>query len=145
MVNRDGANEGRNDMSTKPFVLVCDDNEGIRQSILFFLQRAGYRAQGVNSALDCVAVARQDLPNLIVMDIMMPGMDGATASGLMRDVPGLAEVPIVFLSAMAEEQVKAHVLEVGAADYLLKPFRKHLLLEMVQRCIPISVPEELSA
>jgi len=144
-MNPDETKQGRNAMNLKPFVLVCDDNEAIRQSIVFFLQRAGYRARGVDSALDCVAVARQDLPDLIVMDLMMPGMDGATASGLMREIPGMTEVPIVFLSAMAEEQVRAHALEVGAADYLLKPFRKNLLLEMVQRCIPVSVSHELTA
>lgn len=145
MMNTGDVNEGREAMRIKPFVLVCDDNDAIGKSIVFFLQRAGYRAQAVTSALDCVAVARQDPPDLIVMDIMMPGMDGATASGLMRELPGIADVPIVFLSAMSEEQVKGRALDVGAADYLLKPFRKNLLLEVIQRCIPISYSQELTA
>lgn len=139
------ANEGRETMSIKPFVLVCDDNEAIGKSIVFFLQRAGYNAQTVDSALDCLAVARQTPPDLIIMDIMMPGMDGAMASGLMRELPGIAEIPIVFLSAMSEEQVKVRALDAGAADYLLKPFRKDLLLEVVRRCVPVQVSQKITA
>ena len=52
-----------------------------------------YRAQAVESALDCVAIARKDHPDMIIMDIMMPGMDGATAAGLMQDVPEIEGVP----------------------------------------------------
>lgn len=131
-------------MNDKLFVLVCDDNEAIADSLVFFLRKAGYRAQAVNSALDCVATPRRDRPDLIIMDIMMPGMDGATASGLMKDVPQIANVPVVLLSAMSEEQVESRMEDAGAVDYLLKPYRKDLLLEVVQRCISTSVPHHIA-
>ena len=118
-------------MDKKPFVLVCDDTRAIAQSIVFMLQGAGYRAQAVDCALDCVAVARKDTPDLIIMDIMMPGMDGATASGLMKDVPEIEGVPVVLLSAMPEDQVKVRAEDAGAAGYLLKPYRKNVLLDTV--------------
>jgi CheY-like chemotaxis protein len=135
----------REAMMNKPFVLVCDDNDAIGKSIAFILKTAGYRAEAVRSALDCVAVARQTPPDLIVMDLMMPGMDGATATELMRDVPRISEVPFVFISAMPEEQVKERALDAGAADYVLKPFRKDLLLGVIQRCIPVAMTPELTA
>jgi len=122
-------------MDTKPFVLVCDDNRPIAQAIVFMLQGAGYRAEAVTSALDCVALARRDTPNLIIMDIMMPGMDGATASGLMKDVPEIEGVPVVLLSAMPEDQVRVRAEDAGAAGYLLKPYRKDVLLGVVRNCL----------
>lgn len=122
-------------MSPKPYILVCDDNKPIAQSILVLLEAAGYRGVAVHGALDCVAIARQSPPDLILMDIMMPGMDGATAADLMREVPGIQHVPIVFLSAMPDEEVRKRALEVEAADYLLKPFTKNGLLDVVRRTI----------
>jgi CheY-like chemotaxis protein len=120
-------------MESKPFVLVCDDSRAIRESLVVILKHAGYRAAGVDSALDCVAMARKNPPDMIIMDIMMPGMDGATASGLMKDVPEIAGVPVVLLSAMPEDQVKIKAEDAGAAGYLLKPYRKDVLLDCVGR------------
>jgi CheY-like chemotaxis protein len=132
---RKDAEERRDAMETKPFILVCDDTRAIRESLVVILSHAGYRAQGVDSALDCVAVARKDHPDMIIMDIMMPGMDGATASGLMKDVPEIEGVPVVLLSAMPEDQVQIKAEDAGAVGYLLKPYRKNVLLECVERCI----------
>jgi CheY-like chemotaxis protein len=135
MVERLDAEERREAMEKKPFVLVCDDTRAIRESLVVILSHAGYRAVGVDSALDCVAVARKEHPDMIIMDIMMPGMDGATASGLMKDVPEIAGIPVVLLSAMPEDQVKVRAEDAGAAGYLLKPYRKSVLLQCVERCI----------
>jgi two-component system alkaline phosphatase synthesis response regulator PhoP len=132
-------------MVTKPFVLVCDDTRAIAQSIVFMLQGAGYRAQAVECALDCVAVARKDTPDLIIMDIMMPGMDGATASGLMKDVPEIEGVPVVLLSAMPEDHVKVRAEDAGAAGYLLKPYRKDVLLKTVAECMRKAIALKQSA
>lgn len=132
-------------MEDQKFILICDDNEGIANSIVFFLKRAGYLARAVHSALDCVAVARRNRPDMILTDIMMPGMDGATVSGLLREVPGIEDVPIVLLSAMSDSQVRKCAEEAGASDYILKPFRKDLLLEVVQRCLSIPARQSLTA
>ena len=122
-------------MENKPFILVCDDSRAIRESLVVILNHAGYRASGVDSALDCVSVARKEHPDMIIMDIMMPGMDGATASGLMKDAPEIAGIPVVLLSAMPEEQVKIRAEDAGVAGYMLKPYRKNVLLECVERCL----------
>lgn len=122
-------------MDTKPFVLVCDDTRAIANAIVFMLHGAGYRAQAVDSALDCVALARKDTPDLIIMDIMMPGMDGATATGLMKDVPEIDGVPVILLSAMPEDQVRICAEDAGAAGFLLKPYRKEVLLNVVRNSL----------
>ncbi len=123
-------------MGTDSYILVCDDNQAIAKSIVILLESAGYRAVAVSSALDCVASARQAPPDLILMDIMMPGMDGATVSGLMKDVPGLERIPIVLLSAMPEEEVRRRAIEAEAVDYLLKPFSKSRLVDVIRRRTP---------
>lgn len=128
-----------------PFVLICDDTRNIAHSIVFTLQRAGYRAQACYTALEGVAVARWDRPALILMDIMMPGMDGATASELMRSYPELEGIPILLLSAMPEEDLRLRAQQSGAVGYLNKPFSKESLLEAVRRWVPDPVPAIRSA
>lgn len=120
-------------MSDQPFVLICDDNKSVGEALAVLLRGAGYRVQAVQEALQCVGVARKDRPAVILMDIMMPGLDGATASDLMKDVPGLDQVPIVLISAMPEDEVRDRVRDAGAAGYLLKPCSKDALLETVRR------------
>ena len=132
-------------MDTKPFVLVCDDTRAIANAIVFMLQGAGYRAQAVDAALDCVALARKDTPDLIIMDIMMPGMDGATATGLMKDVPEIDGIPVILLSAMPEDQVRICAEDAGAAGFLLKPYRKETLLNVVRNCLAQTRPLRQSA
>jgi CheY-like chemotaxis protein len=140
MTERNEKKERREAMETKPLILVCDDNKSISQLIVFVLQKSGYQAQAVDSALDCVALARRTRPDAILMDIVMPGMDGATASGLMKDIPELAGTPIVLLSAMPPEQVKDRLEDADVKGYLLKPFRITDLLELVRSCLTSSVP-----
>lgn len=120
-------------MANPPFVLLCDDNKNLGESLSVLIRTAGYRAQAVQEALQCLAVARKDRPSMILMDIMMPGLDGATASDLMKEVPSLEGVPIVLISAMPEEEVRQKVQEAGVAGYLLKPCPKEVLLEAVRR------------
>ena len=103
------------------------------------LENAGYRVQAVDLAPDCVAAACRDSPALILMDLMMPGVDAATASGLKKDAPEIEGVPVVFLSAMSEGQARVRPEDAGAAGYLLKPYRKDVLLECVSRHVSIPV------
>lgn len=119
-----------------PLILVCDDMKNIVQSILLMLQTEGYRARAAASALECVSLARKEKPALILMDVMMPGMDGAMASELMRDNDELQDIPIVLLSAMPEDDLRARAQECGAKGYLTKPFTKQSLLQAVRGHLP---------
>ena len=116
-----------------PLVLVVDDTQNIASSIVYILQSAGFRASMANSALECVSKARAEHPSLIVMDIMMPGMDGSTAAGIMQDTPELQGIPVVLLSAMPEDEVRDRARESGAVDWLTKPFRRDNLLKKVRQ------------
>ena len=123
-------------MRTAPLVLICDDAKAIGQSIVFMLQSAGYRSQWAPAALECVGMARKEHPALILMDIMMPGMDGAMASELMQQYPELEGIPIILVSALPEEEIRAKAHDAGAVDFLCKPFRKETLLAAVRRWVP---------
>ena len=120
-------------MSQTPMILVCDDNKNIANSVVIMLQAGGYRATAVNNAMDAVSTARKEHPALLIIDIMMPGMDGAMASDLMRDNAELANMPIILLSAMPEEEVRAKAEEAGVAGYLTKPFKKDQLLAIAAK------------
>ena len=128
-------------MSDQPFVLICDDNPSVGEALAVLLRNANYRVQVAKETLQCPAIARKDRPALILMDIMMPGMDGATASDLMNDIPDLDHVPIVLISAMPEEQVREKAREAGVAGYLLKPCPKDKLIETVRHWAgPLALP-----
>jgi CheY-like chemotaxis protein len=133
-------------MNQPPLILVCDDMKNIAQSIIFILQGAGYRAQWAPAALECLHMARKERPGLILMDIMMPGMDGAMASELMGQNPELEGIPVVLLSAMPEDEVRAKAHEAGAVDFLCKPFKKDTLLATIRRWAPDpSVPPAVAS
>jgi CheY-like chemotaxis protein len=121
---------------TAPLVLVCDDTKNIAQSIVIMLQAEGYRGLAVTSALEAVSLARKEKPSLILMDIMMPGMDGSTAAEAMRDHDELQGIPIVLLSALPEDEVRTRAEECGAKGFLTKPFTKQSLLGAVARHVP---------
>jgi CheY-like chemotaxis protein len=127
-------------MSQSPLILVCDDTKPIAASLVFMLQNAGYRAQAASDALECVGLARRQRPDLIIMDIMMPGMDGAMATELMAQYPELEGIPVILLSAMPEEEVRAKAHDAGAVDFILKPWKKDSLLATVRRWAPEPAP-----
>ncbi len=132
-------------MSPGPYILVCDDTQNIARSLAILIQAAGYRCLAVPSALECVAAARRERPALILMDIMMPGIDGAMASALMRDNAELEGIPIVLVSALPEEQVRPRATEAGAVDFILKPFRKDQILACLRRWVTDPVPPPAAA
>jgi CheY-like chemotaxis protein len=122
-------------MVPKPFILICDDDLATTTSLVHVLQEAGYRAQAVTSAQDCVEVTRKTAPDMIIMNIMMPGMNADLVSGLRKDVPEISGVPVALLSGMSEEQGNLCEEDAGMTGYLLKPYRKSVLLDCVERCI----------
>jgi CheY-like chemotaxis protein len=127
-------------MAASPRVLVCDDTAHVVRPVLVLLQAAGYRAEGASSALECVSLARAERPALILMDVMMPGMDGAFAAGMFRDEPELQGIPIVLFSAMPQEELAAAAAEVGAAGFLPKPFKRDELIDLVRKLAGAPAP-----
>ncbi|NLG26529.1 MAG: response regulator transcription factor [Chloroflexi bacterium] len=103
-------------------VLVVDDDEDVAETIERALRRSGHRALVAHRGADALQLARQNRPDLVVLDIMMPGMNGVEVCRHMRANPDLARIPILFLTAKGEIGDKIVGFEAGADDYLTKPF-----------------------
>jgi DNA-binding response OmpR family regulator len=110
-------------------ILVCDDDALLRRSLSLQLEQAGYRATTAASAEDMLALARRDTPDLILLDIGLPGMDGLDA---LRHVQQEMDVPVIFVSARRRELDTILGLELGADDYITKPFNPDVLLAHVK-------------
>ncbi len=108
-------------------ILVVDDEELLVKGIRFNLQNEGYTVLSGSNGAEAVELAQSDDPDLIVLDVMMPEMDGLTACGKIRE---FSNVPIILLTAKAEDMDKLMGFEHGADDYLTKPFN---ILELKAR------------
>jgi CheY-like chemotaxis protein len=119
-------------MNDMPLILVVDDDPRIATAIGLALRGSGLRVLTAPDALEGVSLARTTRPSAILMDIMMPGMDGSVAAALMKDCEELRDIPILLVSALPEEELRSRAAEVGAAGWVAKPFRKVDLLRALQ-------------
>lgn len=110
-------------------LLVVDDNPGIRTMLLEYLTEQGYRVVTAADGRQALFVARQEQPDLILLDIMMPEMDGYD---FIRAYRQEADVPVILLTAKLEEMDKVVGLELGADDYVTKPFGLHELVARIR-------------
>jgi DNA-binding response OmpR family regulator len=110
-------------------ILLVDDDELLRRSLTFSLEQAGFRVSAIGNAEDALALARRDSPDLVLLDIGLPGMDGLEALRLFRDQ---MQVPVVFLTARRRELDEVLGLELGADDYITKPVKKDVLLAHIR-------------
>jgi DNA-binding response OmpR family regulator len=116
-------------MSMPTHILLIDDEELLRRSLTFNLEQAGYRISAVASAEDGLEVARRDPPELILLDIGLPGMDGLDA---LRAFHKRINAPVIFLTARRRELDQVLGLEMGADDYITKPFDVSVLLARIK-------------
>src|SRR3989449_9821605 len=108
-----------------PKVLVVDDEKHIVELARLYLTREGYEVEGVGDGAQAVARFTQVKPDLVILDIMLPGIDGLT---ICKEIRKLSQVPIIMLTARDEVTDKVVGLEVGADDYLTKPFHPQELV-----------------
>jgi DNA-binding response OmpR family regulator len=113
-------------------ILLVDDDALLRRSLAFSLERAGYRVSTAANAEDALALASRDRPDLFLLDIGLPGMDGLEALRLIQDGIG---APVVFLTARRRELDEVLGLELGADDYIAKPFDTDVLLARVKAAL----------
>ena len=112
-------------------ILVADDEPINRALIQRRLEREGYRVLTAQNGRDAVQVARSHRPDLIMLDVMMPVMDGLEACQLIKTDDTIRDTPVIFLSARDETEVKVSGLSMGANDYISKPFKAEELLARV--------------
>jgi DNA-binding response OmpR family regulator len=105
-----------------PSILVVDDDVDVAETVARTLQRGGYRVTVAHRGAQALQVARERRPDLVVLDVRMPGLNGIEVCRLLRDTPGINRVPVLFLSAKSEVTDRVEGLEAGADDYITKPF-----------------------
>ena len=113
-------------------ILIVDDEDDIREFIGYNLRREGYDISTASNGKEAVEVARTTQPHLILLDMMMPIMDGRQACEEIRKIAELNDTIIVFLSAVQEEQCQIESYLAGADDYITKPFSTDELLARVK-------------
>ncbi len=112
----------------KEHVLVVDDEEDILELVRYNLVKEGYRVTTVASGEEALKSARSALPDIILLDLMLPGVDGLEVCRLLKQDLKTRHIPIIMLSAKGEEADIVTGLELGAADYITKPFSPRVLV-----------------
>lgn len=125
-------------------VLVVDDEEDILQLVDYNLSKEGYKVTSVTSGEEAISRARADVPDLVVLDLMLPGVDGLEVCRRMRADPATSRIPIVMLTAKGEEADIVTGLELGADDYIAKPFSPRVLIARVKAVLRRNRAEPLT-
>jgi two-component system alkaline phosphatase synthesis response regulator PhoP len=113
-------------------ILVVDDEEVLVEAIMYNLVQSGYQVLTASDGVTALEIARRETPDLIVLDVMLPGMDGLEICRQLRREKRTSTVPIIMLTAKADEIDKVVGLEVGADDYVTKPFGRRELLARIR-------------
>lgn len=113
-------------------ILLVDDEQDILEIVGYNLSQEGYRIVTASNGKEAVSVAKKERPNLIIMDVMMPEMDGMEACENIRKIPELRDVIIAFLTARSEDYSQVAGFDAGADDYIAKPIKPKLLVSKVK-------------
>jgi DNA-binding response OmpR family regulator len=116
-------------------ILVVDDEESVRHVVTFALERAGYEVDAAVNGDECLDKVYSFRPDLVLLDLMMPLVDGWEVLQLLRSNPETENIPVVLLTAKGEIHDIMFALQQGAADYITKPFGKEELLERIYRVL----------
>ncbi|WP_342235554.1 response regulator transcription factor [Inquilinus sp. OTU3971] len=122
-------------MPSKPKILVVDDDELLRDLLEFRLRSRGYEVELAEDGEAALEAASASPPDLIVLDGMMPGLDGFQVLQRLSDNDETRDVPVIMLTARRQEQDVVAGLSLGAQDYLVKPFLPDELLLRIQRIL----------
>jgi len=118
-------------MSTVKKILIADDEPDILEIIQFNLQAEGYEVITARNGDEAIDMAKKHHPDLIILDVMMPGKNGIDACNILRSQPDFKDTLIIFLSALSDETTEVRGLETGADDYLTKPISPKVLITKV--------------
>lgn len=121
-----------------PLTILCvDDERDVTELVSFHLARAGYDIRTATSGREALDSVQQQKPDLIVLDLMLPDIDGFGVCEILRRQPTTATIPIVILTAWATTDARHLGLELGALDYLTKPFSPKDLVHRVARLLSL--------
>lgn len=116
-------------------ILVVDDEPGQVMVVSKFLKHNGYEVITANDGLECIAKSENELPDLILLDNVMPNMDGQTALGKLRASKKTKDIPVIMVTALSDEENIASAQKGGAVEYVVKPFDYTVLLEKIAKAL----------
>lgn len=122
-----------------PKILIAEDEPDIRDLITFTLRFAGYEVVAASNGEEAVELARQEMPDMILLDVRMPKKTGYEACQMIKADPQMKDIPVLFLSAKGQESEIQTGLQAGATEYLLKPFAPDLLVHRIQEVLAQTV------
>jgi len=118
-------------MAKKAKILLADDEEDIKTVISLYLSAKGYEVVTAYDGLDAIDKAKTEKPDLILLDVMMPIMNGFEVCQKLQGDPETQNIPIIMLSAAAQSETITKSIELGAKDYIVKPFEPERLDKMI--------------
>jgi PleD family two-component response regulator len=127
----------------QPLVLIVDDVAKNLQLLGNILKKENYRIAAANNGKQAVAIASDINPDLILLDVMMPEMDGFEACGKLKNIPETKDIPIIFLTAKVETEDMIKGFKAGAVDYVTKPFNSYELLARVKTHLELKISRDL--
>lgn len=119
-------------MSKIPKILVVDDDPDIVEILRYNLSLGGYDVKSAANGKEAIKKAKIFLPEIILLDVMMPEMDGIEACSLIKEIPSLVNTRIIFLSARSEDYTQISAFDAGADDYISKPVKPKILLKKIE-------------
>jgi len=119
----------------RPLILSVDDEKDVTDLVHYLLTRAGYDVVTAATGREALLAVGKRRPDLILLDLMLPDIDGLGVCEILRRAPATAAIPIVILTAWATTDARNIGLELGAIDYLTKPFSPRELTKRVQRLL----------
>ena len=128
-------------MANNELILAVDDEAHILELLSFNLEASGYRVVTASTGEDALVVCAQERPAMVLLDIMLPGIDGMEVCRRMKSNPTTADIPIIMLTAKGDEVDKILGLELGADDYITKPFSVRELIARVKALLRRAAPQ----
>ena len=113
-------------------ILLVDDEKDILEFLGYNLKKEGYLLSTARNGMDAIALARSEKPHLIILDVMMPKMDGIETCAIIRTIPDLSNTIIVFLTARGEDYSQIAGFDAGADDYITKPVKPKVLVSRIK-------------
>ena len=133
------------DKSEQKRVLVLDDEIDVTELIVYKLTQSGYTAKAINDPLQFTGQVRAFKPDLIILDVMMPELSGWQLCRIARADPAMKAIPIILLTALGSAEDRVNGLEIGADDYISKPFNNRELLLRVRNLLNRKSPDNNQA
>ncbi|MEK8024208.1 MAG: response regulator [Candidatus Hydrogenedentota bacterium] len=126
-------------------ILIVEDEKYIREMIAYNLVREMFYVTSVSTGESAISIARARLPNIILLDLMLPGIDGFEVCRRLKQDAVTAKIPIVIVSARTDPEDQKNGFRAGAAAYVTKPFRPRSLIDKVRKILDIDIPPVGSA